>query len=95
MWALGEDNRKALWYVLSRSLSHGVLFHFGEEDVMETEADVREDDSDENEGRQNGPEDEVSSETTWSSWIMKIFIVAVLAVLIGNFFPLLYAPGLL
>ena len=96
LWALGEDNRKALWYVLSRSLSKGVLFHVGEEDVMETEADVREDDSDENEDRQNGTEEEVSRKTMWSSWIMKIcFVVAMLAVLIGYIcFPLLYAPGL-
>lgn len=28
--ALGKGNRKALWYILSRSLSHAIVFHLGE-----------------------------------------------------------------
>ena len=47
--ALGKDNRKALWYILSRSLSHAIVFHFGEGVYARENISLKEDESDDNE----------------------------------------------
>ena len=47
--ALGKDNRKPLWYILSHSLSHAIVFHFGEGVYTRENDSSEENESDENE----------------------------------------------
>ena len=85
--ALGEDNRKALWYVLSRSLSHGVIFHFGEEDDMEVSSssgEIEESDNDvtDDEDRRDNTKDEESKKNTGRGMSWK-FVILTLVLLVG------------
>ncbi|KAK7504476.1 hypothetical protein BaRGS_00004342, partial [Batillaria attramentaria] len=52
---LGKDNRASLWYILSRSLAHAVVIHFGEADVTD---DANESTSENNDDKIDEGDDE-------------------------------------
>lgn len=56
--ALGKDNRKALWYILSRSLSHAIVFHFGEGVYARENVSLEEDESNDEESCSDDAADE-------------------------------------
>ena len=61
--ALGKGNRKALWYILSRSLSHAIVFHLGEGVyVRENGSSEERDSSDSEESCSNDTADEEMEE---------------------------------